>query len=120
ESGALAGIDLEIADGEYLRVVGASGSGKSTLLNLLAGLDGPTAGRIRTPAGDLAQLSRRGLAGWRAQYVGMVFQTFNLIPHRSALQNVELALLFAGVARAEREARAREWLGRMGLESRLA
>jgi putative ABC transport system ATP-binding protein len=93
---------------------------KSTLLNLLAGLDRPTSGRILTPAGDLSELSRRGLAAWRAQHVGMVFQTFNLVPHRTALQNVELALLFVGVARAERDARARQILERMGLGSRLA
>lgn len=117
---ALDGVDLRIDAGEYVRILGASGSGKSTLLNLLAGLDRPTSGRITTPAGDLATLSRRELARWRAQSVGMVFQTFNLIPHRTALQNVELALLFAGIPRAEREARAREWLVRVGLGARLA
>jgi putative ABC transport system ATP-binding protein len=117
---AVDGVDLEIAEGEYLRIVGASGSGKSTLLNLLAGLDRPSSGRILTPAGDLAELSRRALAAWRATQVGMVFQTFNLIPHRTALQNVELALLFAGVPRAERLARARDMLARVGLGSRLA
>jgi len=117
---ALDGVDLRIDTGEYLRILGASGSGKSTLLNLLAGLDRPTTGRIVTPAGDLAAMSRRELARWRAQSVGMVFQTFNLIPHRTALQNVELALLFAGVGRAERETRARDWLVRVGLGARLA
>jgi putative ABC transport system ATP-binding protein len=116
---AVDGVDLEIHQGEYLRVVGASGSGKSTLLCLLAGLDTPTAGRIETPLGDLAALSRRALARWRAEHVGMVFQSFNLIPHRTALQNVELGLLFCDVPREERGRRAMEILERVGLADRM-
>ncbi|MFH1680550.1 MAG: ABC transporter ATP-binding protein [Candidatus Eisenbacteria bacterium] len=116
---AIDGIDLSIREGEYLRVIGASGSGKSTLLNLLAALDRPTSGSIETPDGDLSRLSSRALAAWRARGVGMVFQTFNLIPHRSALQNVEIGLLFAGVPRRERLARSVEILGRLGLSGRL-
>ena len=116
---AVDGVDLDIRDGEYLRVLGASGSGKSTLLNLLGGLDRPTAGSIGTPIGDLGALPQHDLATWRALHVGMVFQNFNLISHRTALQNVELGLLFAGVARAERLDRARSVLAELGLESRL-
>jgi putative ABC transport system ATP-binding protein len=117
---ALDGVDLDVQPGEFLRVIGASGSGKSTLLNLVAGLDTPTSGRIETPDGVLAQMSSRELAAYRARRVGMVFQSFNLIPHRTALQNVELALLFTGVARAERTRRATETLVRLGLADRLA
>jgi putative ABC transport system ATP-binding protein len=116
---ALDGVDVEIRDGEYLRVVGASGSGKSTLLNLLAGLDTPTAGRIATPEGILSELSPRRLAAYRARVIGMVFQTFNLIPHLTALQNVELGMLFLGLAREDRRRRAGAMLERLGLADRM-
>ncbi len=116
---ALDGVSLEIREGEYLRIVGASGSGKSTLLNLLGGIDRPTSGGIITPIGDLTLLGRHERSRWRALHVGMVFQTFNLIPHRTALQNVELGLLFAGFERAERLRRARETLTGLGLGDRL-
>ena len=116
---ALDGVDLSIGSGEYLRIIGASGSGKSTLLNLLAGLDRPTEGRIVTPEGDLAAFSRSELARWRARAIGMVFQTFNLIPHRTAAQNVELALLFHGVAAADRTRRSRAMLEELGLSGRM-
>lgn len=112
-------VDLEIRAGEYVRIVGASGSGKSTLLCMLAGLDTPTAGHIETPLGDLAGLSRRELARWRAAHVGMVFQSFNLIAHRTAIQNVELGLLFCDVPREERNRRAGEILARLGLADRM-
>lgn len=113
------GIDLQIGRGEYVRVVGASGSGKSTLLNLIAGLDRATAGRIETPIGDLSSLSGHELALWRSRHVGMVFQSFNLIAHRTALQNVELALLFTPIAREERRQRASAQLALLGLADRL-
>jgi putative ABC transport system ATP-binding protein len=116
---AVDGVGIEIREGEYLRIVGASGSGKSTLLNLLAGLDRATAGRIETPVGELSSLSRRELALWRSRHVGMVFQSFNLIPHRTALQNVELALLFGGTPREDRSKRAASQLERLGLGDRL-
>ena len=116
---ALDGVSVLVRDGEYLRIVGASGSGKSTLLNLLAGLDRPTSGRIDTPIGDLGTLSSDGLATWRAHHVGMVFQTFNLIPHRTALQNVELSMLFAGKSRKDRIVSATAMLERLGLGDRL-
>jgi putative ABC transport system ATP-binding protein len=115
---ALDGVDLRLQRGEYLRVVGPSGSGKSTLLNLMAGLDRPTSGTITTQAGVLSQLPSRDLAAYRARQVGIVFQSFNLISHRSALQNVELGLLFLGVPREERLARARATLERLGLGDR--
>jgi len=117
---ALDGVDLEIEAGAYVRIVGASGCGKSTLLNLLAGLDRPTAGRIETPDGVLGDLRPAALADYRARRIGMVFQFFQLIPHRSALQNVELGLLFGGWPRGRRLARAREVLTALGLGARLA
>ncbi len=116
---ALDGVDLEVAEGELIRVVGASGSGKSTLLNLIAGLDRPTAGGVQTPVGDLARVGRRTLAAWRARWVGMVFQSFNLVPHRDALANVELGLLFTPTPRRERLRRAQATLERLGLGDRL-
>jgi putative ABC transport system ATP-binding protein len=116
---AVDGVSMEVREGEYLRVVGASGSGKSTLLNLLAGLDHPTAGRVDTPLGDLGAMSRSELARWRSEQIGMVFQTFNLIAHRTALQNVELGMLFAGVPRRERISRATVMLEQLGLADRL-
>jgi putative ABC transport system ATP-binding protein len=116
---ALDGVDLDLREGEYVRIIGASGSGKSTLLNLLAGLDSPTAGRIATPDGVLSEMTPRQLAAYRARRVGMVFQSFNLIPHRSALQNVELSMLFLGIPRSERLAKAEAILQRLGLGERL-
>lgn len=116
---ALDGVDLTVARGEYLRIIGASGSGKTTLLNLVAGLDTPTSGQIETPEGSLADMSSRQLAAYRGRQTGMVFQSFNLIPHRTALQNVELGMLFTGRPRRERHTAAREMLTRLGLGDRL-
>ncbi len=116
---ALDGIDLAVEKGELVRVVGASGSGKSTLLNLVAGLDRPTAGAVETPVGDLARADRRTLSEWRARWVGMVFQSFNLVPHRDALGNVELGLLFTPTPRRQRRRRAQAVLERLGLGDRL-
>jgi putative ABC transport system ATP-binding protein len=116
---ALDGLDLAIGEGEYLRVIGASGSGKSTLLNLLAALDRPTEGAIHTPIGDLARSTPHTLSLWRSRHVGMIFQTFNLIAHRTALQNVEFGLLFAGSPRRERQREAAAALERLGLADRL-
>jgi putative ABC transport system ATP-binding protein len=115
---ALDGVDLTLRAGEYIRLVGPSGSGKSTLLNLIAGLDRPTTGCIETPDGLLSEMSSRALASYRARRVGMVFQSFHLIPHRTALQNVELGMLFLGLPRVERLRRAREILTRLGLAER--
>ena len=115
---ALDGVDLDVGRGEFVALVGASGSGKSTLLNLLAGLDTPTAGHVSFGGVRLDELGRRELAAYRARRVGVVFQAFNLLPHRSAQQNVEAALLFDGTPRGERPRRARAMLERLGLGDR--
>jgi len=111
-------VDLAIARGEFIAVVGPSGSGKSTLLNLLAGLDSPTAGTIEFEGAALNLLSRRELAAYRATRVGMIFQSFNLLPYKSAVENVELALYFNGAPRTERRARAMRMLEQLGLGQR--
>jgi putative ABC transport system ATP-binding protein len=115
---AVDGVDLTIAKGEFLAVVGASGSGKSTLLNLLAGLDTPTTGHIEMGGRRLDRMSRRELAAYRARSVGMIFQSFNLLAHRSALKNVEMALYFDGTPRRDRRARAEAILVELGLADR--
>ncbi|MCB2200007.1 ABC transporter ATP-binding protein [bacterium] len=116
---ALDGVSFEIDRGELVAVVGSSGSGKSTLLNLLAGLDTPTSGSIRVGERFLEKLTRRELALYRAHAHGMVFQSFHLINHRSALQNVELALYFSDLPARERKHRATAMLERLGLGDRL-
>jgi putative ABC transport system ATP-binding protein len=116
---AIDSADLEIERGEFVAVVGSSGSGKSTLLNLLAGLDTPTSGTIEVDGRVLTQLSRGELSAYRAHKVGMIFQSFNLLPHRTALQNVELALFFNSTPHAERRQRATELLTRLGMQDRL-
>lgn len=115
---AVDGVDLSIAKGDFLAVVGASGSGKSTLLNLLAGLDSPTSGHIEFEGQRLDRLGRRGLSAYRAKKVGMVFQSFNLLPQHTAIRNVELALYFNNTPRRDRSTRAREILERLGLGDR--
>ncbi len=115
---ALRGVDLEIAPGAFLAVTGASGSGKSTLLNLLGGLDSPTSGRILVDGQDIAALGRDGLARYRRETVGMVFQSFNLIPSRTAAENVEVPLWFSRTPRRGRRARAAELLESVGLGPR--
>ncbi len=112
-------VSVSIAKGEFVAVVGASGSGKSTLLNLLAGLDRPTSGHIEVGAERLDRLSRRELSRYRARKVGMVFQSFNLLPQYTALKNVEMALYFDGTPRSRRRENAREVLVRLGLGDRL-
>jgi putative ABC transport system ATP-binding protein len=116
---AVDGITLEIRTGEFVALLGASGSGKSSLLNLIAGLDSPTSGSVRSGEQDLSQLSREALAKYRRHTVGMVFQSFNLIPSMTVLENVELPLRFAEVERAKRAAMAASALERVGLAGRL-
>jgi predicted ABC-type transport system involved in lysophospholipase L1 biosynthesis ATPase subunit len=116
---ALRGVSLTIARGERLALLGKSGSGKSTLLQLLGGLDRPTAGRITVADHDLANLSTNGLAAYRQSTVGMIFQAFHLIPSRTAQENVELPLIFAGRPVRERRAAARAALEAVGLGHRL-
>ena len=115
---ALDGVTLSVARGEFVGLLGTSGSGKSTLLNLIAGLDRPTSGTVTVFDRSLADLSRGDLAIHRRRNVGMVFQSFNLIPTMTAAENVALAMMFAGVARREREDRAQALLENVGLQGR--
>lgn len=114
----LAGLDLEIARGDYVALMGPSGSGKSTLLNLIGGLDRPTSGSIEVDGRRIDRLSSNELAGWRARSVGFVFQQYNLLPVLTAEQNVELPLLLTDLARSERLCRARAALQLVGLGDR--
>ncbi len=111
-------LDLEIARGAFVSLMGPSGSGKTTLLNLLAGIDSPTRGALHIGSNDLARLSRGALAAWRAREVGIVFQSYNLVPVLTAFENVELPLLLQPLSRAERARRAMEALETVGLGDR--
>ena len=115
---ALDDLTLDVNDGEFLALVGTSGSGKSTLLNLIGGLDQPTSGTLDVHGRDLSKLTRDELSLHRRNTVGMIFQSFNLVPSMTASQNVSLALMFAGVPRAERDSRASVLLETMGLGDR--
>lgn len=115
---ALDGVSFRIERGEFVGIVGSSGSGKTTLLNLLAGLDTPTSGTVAFDGVPLAEMSRRQLAAYRARNVGMVFQSFNLISHYTALQNVETALYFTDTPRSQRRLLAVETLEQLGLGDR--
>lgn len=117
---ALDGVDLTIADGEFLAIQGPTGQGKSTLLSLLGGLDHPTSGRILFDGRDLGHLPERELAPLRARAFGFVFQTFNLLPTLSAQENVETALVPFHEAAQERRRQAREALEKLGLGDRIA
>ena len=116
---ALKGIDLEIHKGEMVAIVGPSGSGKSTLMNLVGCLDTPTSGEYELGGQAVSGVSRDQLAEIRNRRVGFVFQNFNLLPHISALENVEMPLLFGGIRPAERRSRATELLERVGLGDRV-
>jgi putative ABC transport system ATP-binding protein len=115
---ALRGVTMVVERGDYVAVMGPSGSGKSTLLNILGCLDVPTGGRYLIDGVDVSSLSEGQLADIRNQYLGFVFQSFNLVRRTTALANVELPLVYAGVPRAERRRRAMTALGLVGLEDR--
>lgn len=117
---AVDAVSIDIAPGEFVGIVGSSGSGKSTLLNLLAGLDTPTAGSIEIDGVSLRTKSRRELSAYRARRIGIVFQSFNLITHYTALQNVAVALLFNHTPPHERQKRATAVLERLGLADRMS
>jgi putative ABC transport system ATP-binding protein len=114
----VAGVDLEIAKGEAVALVGPSGSGKSTLLNLLGGLDRPSSGEIWVEGEDIATTSPSRLVAHRRERIGFVFQSFNLLPYRTALENVEVPLMISGLPKNERRERARKLLERVGLGAR--
>ncbi|MBI3662596.1 MAG: ABC transporter ATP-binding protein [Acidobacteria bacterium] len=116
---AVDGVTVEVRAGEFVALLGSSGSGKSTMLNLIAGLDRPTTGAIRVQGRDLAQMESEELARYRRHTVGMVFQSFNLIPTMTLEENVELPARFAEVERGERLERVRASLERVGLGARL-
>ena len=116
---ALKGVDLQIHAGEMVAIVGPSGSGKSTLMNLVGCLDTPTSGSYELGGQAVSGATRDQLAEIRNKRVGFVFQNFNLLPHISALENVELPMLFGGMRPAERHARANELLTRVGLGDRV-
>jgi putative ABC transport system ATP-binding protein len=113
-------ITLEVRNGEFLALLGSSGSGKSTLLNLMAGLDRPSSGAILAQGRSLSEMSQLELARYRSKTVGMVFQSFNLLPRMNLEENVELPLRLGEVERGERPARVREALARVRLEARLS
>lgn len=115
----LKGIDLTINKGEYVALMGPSGSGKSTLMNLLGCLDTPTSGQYILNGKDVSQMSDDNLAEIRNKEIGFVFQTFNLLPRTTALNNVALPMIYAGYSKAERSARAEEVLTQVGLKDRM-
>jgi len=115
---ALCDIDLRIEQGERVAVMGPSGSGKSTMLNLICGLDEPSRGNVRIEGIDLTRLNDDDRTRLRREKIGMVFQTFNLLPTLTALENVALPLRLQGKSRSEADARAKEMLARVGLADR--
>ncbi len=116
---ALDGVDIKIQRGEYVSVVGPSGSGKTTLFNMVGGIDRPSRGKVYINEVDIAKLDAYELAWLRCRQIGYIFQTFNLIPVLTALENVALPMIFAGVEREERKNKASELLRLVGLGDRL-
>ena len=116
---ALDGISLMVERGEFLAIVGHSGSGKSTLMNMLGCLDTPSSGRYKLEGRDVSSLSDRELSFIRNRHIGFVFQGFNLVPGLTALENVELPLIYRGIGRQERRHMAMESLRQVGLEERM-
>lgn len=115
---ALRGVDLRIARGELVAIMGPSGSGKTTLMEVMGCLSLPSAGRYRLNGADVQAIDANGLAALRGEEIGFVFQSFNLLPRLSVLENVELPLSYRGVGRAQRRERALDALRRVGLEHR--
>jgi lipoprotein-releasing system ATP-binding protein len=115
----LQSVDLNLAAGEKIAIVGASGSGKSTLLNLLGGLDAPSAGSVKVAGEDLSRLTERQLCHWRNQRLGFVYQFHHLLPEFDARENVAMPLMIAGIKRAQALVTAGELLTRVGLSHRL-
>ncbi len=115
---ALDGVDFDIYEGEFAAIVGPSGSGKSTLMNLIGGLDRASDGVLTIAGGTLAKMNDATLAAFRNKRIGFVFQSFNLLPRLSALENVELPMIYAGVPPAKRRKRAAELLAQVGLGER--
>ena len=116
---ALDGINIEIARGEYISLMGPSGSGKSTLFNMIGALDGPTGGRVYIDGQDMSQLSRSQIAWFRCHRVGYIFQSYNLLPVMTALENVTLPMIFAGLSSRERSKKGEELLDLVGLGDRI-
>jgi ABC-type lipoprotein export system ATPase subunit len=116
---ALVEADLRVEEGDFVAVVGPSGSGKSTLMNLIGCLDRPTSGAVRLGGTSVADLDDDGLARVRSRFVGFIFQAYNLLPRTTALENVAAPLLYQGVGRGERLARAQATLERLGLGDRV-
>ncbi|WP_346764231.1 ABC transporter ATP-binding protein [Caulobacter sp. SLTY] len=116
---ALAGVSLTIKRGESVAIIGPSGSGKSSLMNILGGLDRPSDGAYRFEGEDVGHFDDNELAGFRSRRIGFVFQSFQLLPRLTALQNVELPMIYAGIEPAERKERAAVLLDKVGLGSRM-
>ncbi len=116
---ALDGINIEIARGEYISLMGPSGSGKSTLFNMIGALDGPTGGRVYIDGQDMSQLSRSQIAWFRCHRVGYIFQSYNLLPVMTGLENVTLPMIFAGLSTRERNKKGEELLELVGLGDRV-
>ena len=114
---AVNGVSMKVPDGQFVSIVGKSGSGKSTLLSLLGALDRPSAGAIAVDSQDITKLHDHSLIKYRCQKIGFVFQSYNLMPNLSALENVTLPMEFAGVSKKQRTARAKELLEQVGLSA---
>lgn len=119
EVSALRGIDLEIKEGEFVAIIGPSGSGKSTLMHIIGILDQPTDGVVKLEGDDVEMLPEEKLAELRNKHIGFVFQAFNLLPKTSAVENVELPLIYSNVTASERRKRAEEALDIVGLSERM-